>query len=177
MQLSLFSSSVLALATAAAPTFAALLAIRALEGIALAGVPAVAMTYLAEEIHPQSLGSSIGLYIGGHHRRRRRGDDGAAPLALLIAGVAVLTCGFFAAHSIASSWVGRRARSDRAQATALYLLAYYAGSSIAGPLAGAAWGAGGWTDVMTLAVTLLAVALLVSLRLRTMAPLRAAIPG
>lgn len=80
MQLSLFSSSVLALATAAAPTFAALLAIRALEGIALAGVPAVAMTYLAEEIHPQSLGSSIGLYIGGHHRRRRRGDDGAAPV-------------------------------------------------------------------------------------------------
>lgn len=320
MQLSLFSSSALGLVTAAAPSFEVLLAIRALEGLALAGVPAVAMTYLTEEIHPQSLGSSIGLYIGGnaiggmagrliagalaehgswrlallvigalsfvcalgfarlvpasrHHQRRRfegrralaslsvhlhdagqvrldliaallmgtfvaiynaiafrlqappyrlgqtataaiflvypigslasatagRAADrfgrprvlpaavaialsGVAltalhPLALLVIGVAVLTAGFFASHSIASSWVGRRARSDPAQAAALYLLAYYTGSSVGGPLGGAAWEAGGWTDVMTFGGLLLAAALFIALRLRAVPPLATTTPS
>ncbi len=40
--------------------------LRTLQGIALAGLPAVAMAYLAEEIHGSSLGLSIGLYIGGN---------------------------------------------------------------------------------------------------------------
>jgi hypothetical protein len=53
-------------------------------------------------------------------------------LWLIIAGVAILTFGFFASHSIASSWVGAGARQAKAQASSLYLLAYYLGSSIAG---------------------------------------------
>jgi YNFM family putative membrane transporter len=84
----------------------------------------------------------------------------------VIAGIGLLTVGFFAAHSVASSWVGRRAQSAPAQATGLYLLAYYAGSTIAAPLGGAAWSAGGWNDVTALAASLLAVALIVALRLR-----------
>jgi YNFM family putative membrane transporter len=317
MTLALFSSAILGLLAAIAPSFPVLLAIRALEGVALAGVPAVAMAYLAEEIHPHSLGSSIGLYIGGnaiggmsgrliagaladhgdwrlalfgvsavslvcavafvrlappsrHHVRSRLArhralsslsvhlrDPGQVrlellaallmgtfvavyngvafrleappyrlgqfaiaaiflvypigslssavagrladhlgrrrvlpvgvlvaisglavtaldPLPLMIAGIALLTIGFFAAHSVASSWVGRRARSAQAQASALYLLAFYAGSSIAGPLGGAAWSVGRWNDVIALAASLLAIALLVALRLRTTAPLQPA---
>jgi MFS family permease len=50
---------------AVAPSWHALLTARALEGFALGGVPAVAMAYLAEEIHPQDLGLSMGLYVGG----------------------------------------------------------------------------------------------------------------
>lgn len=96
------------------------------------------------------------------------------PLPLVIGGIALLTIGFFAAHSVASSWVGRRARSAQAQASALYLLAYYVGSSIAGPVGGAAWTAGGWRDVMVVAIALLGLALLVAMRLRTTAPLRPA---
>jgi YNFM family putative membrane transporter len=96
------------------------------------------------------------------------------PLPLVIGGIILLTIGFFAAHSVASSWVGRRAQSAPAQASALYLLAYYAGSSIAGPLGGAAWSAGGWGDVTALATVLLGAALLVALRLRVTAPLRPA---
>lgn len=42
-----------------------LLAARLLEGIALGGVPAVAMAYLAEEIDPRNLSSAMGLYIAG----------------------------------------------------------------------------------------------------------------
>ena len=293
--------------------FAALLAIRTLQGVALAGVPAVGMAYLTEEIHPESLGSSIGLLIGGNaiggmagrllggalaergdwraalagvailsaicaavfwrlapqsrrHTRarfaprtalaalgtlvrdkgqlrldalaallmgtfvavyngigfrlearpyglgetaiaaifllypigslssalagrladrvgRRRvlpagvvvalagvGITAASSLPLIIAGIALLTIGFFAAHSVASSWVGRRAGANPAQASALYLLAYYAGSSLAGPLGGAAWSAGRWNEVVALAGALLAGALVVSLRLRVTPP-------
>ncbi|MGX6449173.1 MFS transporter, partial [Patulibacter sp. S7RM1-6] len=317
MSWSLALSGALALLAAAAPTFATLLVVRALQGLALAGLPAVAMAYLTEEVHPTSLGSSIGLYIGGNalggmggrlvggaladvggwrvsllgvgvlsllctavflrlvpgsrhfrahpfraretlaslrgHLRDRgqlRLDAMAAllmgtfvavfnalgfrleaepyglgqtaiaavflvypvgsvasavsgrlsdrvgrrtvlpagvvlaaaglaltllrPLPVVILGVAVLTAGFFAAHSAASSWVGRRAVHAPAQASALYLLAYYAGSSVAGPLGGAAWTAGRWTEVVAFGAILLAVALLVSLRLRTTPPLRRA---
>jgi MFS transporter, YNFM family, putative membrane transport protein len=53
------------IAAAFAPNWPALLTLRALEGFALGGVPAVAMTYLAEEIEPRGLGPAMGLYIGG----------------------------------------------------------------------------------------------------------------
>jgi hypothetical protein len=47
------------------------------------------------------------------------------PLPLVIAGVAVVTFGFFGGHSVASSWVGLRATHAKAQAAALYLFFYY----------------------------------------------------
>jgi YNFM family putative membrane transporter len=312
MSAALCASAVLAVLASLAPSFEVLLAVRALQGLAIAGLPAVAMTYLAEEVHPASLGTSIGLYIGGNaiggmagrlaaggladvggwrlatagvgaaslacallfvrlipasahfergHARsigarllvhlrdagQRRLDVMAAllmgtfvavfnalgfrlaaapydlgqtaiaavflvypigslssayagrladrigrrsvlpwgvlvaaagvavtalqPLALVIVGVALFTAGFFAAHSVASSWVGRRAHRSPAQASALYLLAFYIGSSVAGPLGGAAWTAGRWPEVMALALALLALALVVSLRLRRTPPL------
>lgn len=65
----MFASMALAAAcnllAAVAPVWEALLVARALEGILLGGVPAVAMAYLADEIHPRGLGFSMGLYIGG----------------------------------------------------------------------------------------------------------------
>lgn len=65
----------------------------------------------------------------------------------MIGGIAVFTCGFFAAHSIASSLVSRRATAFRAQATSLYLFAYYAGSSISGTLGGFFWVYFNWYGV------------------------------
>jgi MFS transporter, YNFM family, putative membrane transport protein len=62
---SMCAAAILNVTDAFAPTWHALLIARALEGIALGGVPAVAMAYLAEEIHPQGLGLSMGLYVGG----------------------------------------------------------------------------------------------------------------
>ncbi|MFJ3056991.1 MFS transporter [Herbaspirillum sp. NPDC087042] len=49
-----------------APTWHLILAARALEGLALGGVPAVAMAYLAEEIDARGLGFAMGLYVGGN---------------------------------------------------------------------------------------------------------------
>ena len=313
---SLTLSSSLGLLSALAPSFGVLLALRALEGLALAGLPAVAMAYLTEEVHPEALGGAVGLYIGGNAiggmagrliaggltdlggwrvaiggvgvmgvacaatlwwllpasrnftPRPSRGRDALArlraPLAdpgllrlnamgallmgtfvavynglgfrlaaepfhlspavlslvflvypvgsassasagrladrigrrtvlplgvlltlgglaltataslpLIVVGIATLTAGFFAGHSVASSWVGRRAAGAAGQASALYLLAYYAGSSIAGPLAGTAWTMDHWNGVLALAGLLLVVALVVSLRLRRTPPLAA----
>lgn len=47
------------------PSLEVLLAGRAVQGIALAGVPAVAMAYLAEEIGAGGLGTAMGVYISG----------------------------------------------------------------------------------------------------------------
>lgn len=323
MAWSLLLSALLGLACALAPSFEALLALRALQGVALAGLPAVAMAYLAEEIHGSSLGLSIGLYVGGNAiggmlgrllsglcadvggwrlalaavggmallcaltsikllppslhftprpfapRRLVRGMrvhltepgllrldavgallmatfaavyngltfrleeapyglshaavaaiflvypigsfssawagrladrvgrrpvlplaialagvglalTGAHSLPLIVLGVATLTAGFFAGHSVASSWVGRRGSrgaGSAAQASALYLLAYYAGSSVGGIAAGAAWSGGHWSAVMGVGGVLLTGALLLSLRLRRTPPLATPAPS
>jgi YNFM family putative membrane transporter len=66
MVVSLFLSSSLAMATAWSPNFSSLLLFRLMEGIILAGLPAVAMAYLGEEIAPSSLGTAMGLYISGN---------------------------------------------------------------------------------------------------------------
>ncbi|MDA3921631.1 MAG: MFS transporter [Salinisphaera sp.] len=62
---SLIASAVLSIVAAAAPGWGTLLIARALEGVALGGVPALAIAYLSEEIKPGDLGAATGLYIGG----------------------------------------------------------------------------------------------------------------
>ncbi len=319
MTASMVGGGACTLLCAFAQDFTQLLILRALLGVALGGMPAVAMAYLGEEIAPQSLGVSMGMYIGGsamggmlsrvitsvvadysswrfalfglgvaglyagwefwrslpeskNFRPGRPGfkallegarmhlrDDGlpwlfalgfllmgvfvslynyisyrllAAPfgfgqsavgllsvlylsgmfssvwagrladrmgrrnvlwmmmgltmaglaltlatnLIVLVAGMAMATFGFFASHSVASSWVGRRARAPQALASALYLFFYYLGSSLVGWLAGLAWGAGAWTGVVSLLLVTLGIGMLIALRLRGLAPLDAA-PG
>ncbi|HJV16858.1 MAG TPA: MFS transporter, partial [Bacillales bacterium] len=66
MTISLLASSVLAILTAFSPSFEFLLFFRILQGIVLAGLPAIAMAYLGEEIDPPSLGLAMGLYISGN---------------------------------------------------------------------------------------------------------------
>ena len=65
MTASLFASASLNLVAALVPGWHALLLVRALEGVALGGLPAVAMAYVAEEVHPQGLGLAMGLYVSG----------------------------------------------------------------------------------------------------------------
>lgn len=79
------------------------------------------------------------------------------PLLLKIMGLALLTFGFFGAHSIASSWVGSLAdKSEKAQASALYLLFYYAGSSVVGASGGLFLMKFGWVGVIS-AVSILII--------------------
>jgi YNFM family putative membrane transporter len=62
---SLVAAAVLTVLASASPSFGVLLALRILTGMVLAGLPPVAMAYVAEEFHPSSLGAAMGLYISG----------------------------------------------------------------------------------------------------------------
>ncbi|MGB9092046.1 MAG: MFS transporter [Pseudomonas farsensis] len=94
----------------------------------------------------------------------------ASPLSMIIVGMLVFTFGFFGAHSVASSWIGRRALKAKGQASSLYLFCYYAGSSVAGTAGGVFWHHWGWNGIGLFIGSLLAVALLVALRLSRLAP-------
>ncbi|ROO26162.1 MFS transporter [Salinisphaera orenii MK-B5] len=309
MAASLLISAGLSIAAAFSPGWHALLAARALEGIALGGVPALAMAYLSEEMRAGDLGFAMGLYIGGsafggmsgrvlagvvadiggwrasmavigglglfcaavfilllppsRHFRARRGlalsehfepiarhlrhpalpwlfacgfilmgafvtvynyigyrlaappfglsqsaigaifvvyllgiaasalfgrladRYGRAPvlvaalsvmslglllmlpasLPFIVAGIALVTVGFFAGHSVASGWVGPLAGAGKGQAAGLYLLAYYLGSSIVGALGGVVWSRYGWPGVAAMVGTLTALGMLATIRL------------
>ncbi|MEZ0164808.1 MFS transporter [Kineococcus sp. LSe6-4] len=96
----------------------------------------------------------------------------SARLVVVLAGLVLLTAGFFAAHAVASGWAGARAEPGvRAQASALYTFAYYAGSSVVGWLTGFAFAAGGWAVVVGVVTGLAAVAaVLATLGLRRHGP-------
>lgn len=309
MTISIFAASVLTLALAFASNFEMILVLRVLQGVAFAGLPAIAMAYLGEEINPSSLGVAMGLYISGNsvgglsgrviigtltdlynwqvgmivlgiisllisilfvwmlpnskHFTARPlqikalttsliqhlkdpsmlclfgisfvlmgsfvtlynyiGFKLMAPpynlsativgwifiiylvgtfssawfgsladrygrqkmlllsiaimligailtlnglLSLKIIGITIFTFGFFAAHSIASGWVSKRATHDKAQASSLYLFFYYFGSSVGGTVGGLFWMHFGWIGVITMITVFLAVACLLSLLLK-----------
>ncbi|WP_342048374.1 MFS transporter [Bacillus sp. OTU530] len=315
MTLSLALSSILSILTSFTPNFHLLLAGRILEGIALAGLPAVAMAYLGEEIEPQSLGMAMGLYISGNSIGGMSGriisgvltdymnwhaalmgiglisllssfifwlllppsshfesqkfemkqlvsslfsqfkEPGLIYLLIIgfllsssfvslynyigfqlieppynlsqtlvgfifivymvgtfsstwmgmladkhgkrkilqfslfilliggcitldtniwlkILGIAIFTYGFFAGHSIASSWVGKVATHDKAQAASLYLFFYYAGSSIGGTVSGTLYSNFGWSGVVSMIAILTIISITVSIRLAMIATSR-----
>jgi len=291
MTISIFAASILTVLLAFAPSFEALLLLRMLQGFVFAGVPAIAMAYLGEEVDPKSLGIAMGLYISGNsigglsgriimgtmtdffnwkigmvftgllslliclyfvwalpaskHFTPRKlvlrslsrslfnhlkdpgllclfgisftlmggfvtlynyisyklldspynlsstvvgwifivylvgtfsstwfgslsdkfGRSKVLPPGILImltgalltlpenliikiAGIIIFTFGFFGSHSIASGWVSYRALKDKAQASSLYLFAYYFGSSVGGTTGGLFWAKWGWNGVI-----------------------------
>lgn len=295
MTASVFSAAALALVIPFAPDLTTLVVLRAVQGVALAGLPATAMAYLAEEVDPKAVASAIGLYVAGnsiggmssriltgavaqyagwraallavglmavacavafrllvpaarHFRpgpispaalwrtvtghlgnpllRRlyvigllfmavfgavytvlgyrlaaepfglsqsaigliflvylvgtaasagsgvllgRLGRRGAIyvgvalvatglllsladSLVVVLAGLVLITGGFFTGHAIASGAVSRTATVGRAQASALYLTAYYAGASLGGTVGASAYHSAGWSGTVALAL-------------------------
>ncbi len=65
MVASLAASSLATMLAALAPGWPTLLGLRALAGLALSGLPAVAMAYLGDEMDAQAIGLAMGLYIAG----------------------------------------------------------------------------------------------------------------
>lgn len=63
--ISALAATALGLLLPLAPDATTLIALRALQGIAVAGVPAVAMTWLSEELDPAHLGRAMGIYVAG----------------------------------------------------------------------------------------------------------------
>lgn len=79
-------------------------------------------------------------------------------LPLVLAGLVVLTAGFFGAHAVASGWTPVAAPQARTQAAAVYNLAYYAGSSVFGWLGGIGFALAGWPGTVGMVLALVAVA-------------------
>ncbi|NEU10722.1 MFS transporter [Methylobacterium sp. BTF04] len=92
-------------------------------------------------------------------------------LVLIIAGIVLVTVSFFGAHSVASSWIGRRALRDRAQASSVYLCLYYLGSSVLGTAGGWFFAHSGWTGVVVFFATLYGLAFAIALHLSRLPPL------
>jgi YNFM family putative membrane transporter len=97
-------------------------------------------------------------------------------LLILLLGVALFTFGYFGAHTIASSWVGRRAQDRRALAAALYLCSYYLGGSLIGSVSGLAWSIDRWTGVASVLALCVVAAFAVALHLRRVAPIGVSTP-
>jgi YNFM family putative membrane transporter len=76
---------------------------------------------------------------------------------LVLVGLVIATAGFFGAHAIASGWAGSEASEGKAQASSLYNLFYYGGSSVFGWFGGIAFDGYGWSGV---AVTIMILAAL-----------------
>ena len=306
MTFSIIASAVLTLVLACSPSFESLLILRAVQGFVLAGVPAIAMAYLGEEMEPASLGTAMGLYISGNSvgglvgrifmgtmtdlftwrigiillgilsilislyfiwalppsknfkarplnfsaltksLLRHCKDPGLISLfgiafvlmgsfvtlfnyisyklldepyslsasivgwiftvylvgtfssawfgslsdrfgrqrvlfagilimfsgalltipvnlAIKIIGITIFTFGFFGAHSIASGGVSFRAKKDKAQASSLYLFAYYFGSSVGGTSGGVFWHYYGWNGIIAFISIMLVIALALAL--------------
>ncbi|WP_405795380.1 MFS transporter [Streptomyces sp. NBC_01506] len=66
MTVSLTVAVVVGLLVPFAPNLEWLIALRAVQGAALAGLPASAMAYLAEEVRPKALVGAIGLFVAGN---------------------------------------------------------------------------------------------------------------
>lgn len=86
----------------------------------------------------------------------------ASPLWLIVIGLVMITFGFFVAHALAASWAGERIPQARSQATALYSLGYYAGSSLIGYVGAAIFVRTGWWGAVALVAGLAAVAAVIA---------------
>ncbi len=80
-------------------------------------------------------------------------------LPLVVLGFVVLTGGFFAAHAVANGWAAAEApEGARGQASGMYTLAYYLGSSVGGTAGSVVFGRFGWSWLVGAAVVWLALA-------------------
>jgi len=79
-------------------------------------------------------------------------------LVVVLTGLLVATAGFFAGHAVASGWTGAEAIVGRAQASSLYNLFYYAGSSLFGWLGGVFFVSWGWAGTAAMIAFLALVA-------------------
>ncbi|MFC6062584.1 MFS transporter [Streptomyces ochraceiscleroticus] len=66
MTVSLSVAAVIAMLVPFAPSLGTLIALRGLQGVALAGVPASAMAFLAEEVRAKALVAAVGLFVAGN---------------------------------------------------------------------------------------------------------------
>ncbi|MCW5196728.1 MFS transporter [Buchnera aphidicola (Pemphigus obesinymphae)] len=86
-------------------------------------------------------------------------------LCFIFMGLILFAAGFFAAHSVASSWIGHHTTVSKAQTSSLYLFFYYLGSSIVGTCGGFFWFSGGWTSISLFIFSILILGIFLAIRL------------
>jgi YNFM family putative membrane transporter len=96
-------------------------------------------------------------------------------LVLVIVGLVITTAGFFAAHSVASGWVGARSARLGVQGSAVYLFCYYLGSSIGGSVGGIAFTGSGWSGLTVYTGAFIVVVIALALTLRKLAPVASSV--
>ncbi|UPT14379.1 MFS transporter [Buchnera aphidicola] len=87
-------------------------------------------------------------------------------IIIIILGLIIFSGGFFASHSIASSWVSAYAKFAKIQATSLYLFFYYLGSSIFGTFSGFFWFYSKWLGISIFMIIILIYGIFLSLKLK-----------
>ena len=98
--ISLFAAGAVAICVGLAPTWELMLLLRLIQGISVAGLPAVAMAYLTEEVHRSAQARAAGLYIAGTALGGMTGRLGVSAFAevvgwrggLIAMGVVALLC-------------------------------------------------------------------------------------
>ncbi|GGS25064.1 MFS transporter [Streptomyces griseoviridis] len=133
-------------------------------------VGSIFLVYLVGTVSASTSGRLVGrlgrrgaLYLAGGTTAAGLLLSLADTLPLVLLGLVLITAGFFAGHSVASSAVSRTATHGRAQASALYQSAYYIGSSVGSTAGATAFHAGGWPG--TVGVGLVAMAGVVAITL------------
>jgi YNFM family putative membrane transporter len=130
-------------------------------------------------------GSIASAFMGGQAAKYGRGPVLVASLSLMtfglllmtpdnlpaiMAGLVILTFGFFGAHAIASGWAATLVEKDKAQASSLYLLFYYVGGGAAGTAGGIFWASAAWPGVALFAGAMMAGTIVSALLLWRIAP-------
>lgn len=87
-------------------------------------------------------------------------------LLIIILGLIIFSGGFFASHSIASSWIGSYANTATVQAASLYLFFYYLGSSIFGTFGGFFWFHLKWFGISIFVINMLFLGIFLSIKLK-----------
>ncbi|HEU5483377.1 MAG TPA: MFS transporter, partial [Microlunatus sp.] len=98
MKIAISTAALLGLLVALSPGIESLLLVRFFEGLALGGLPALAMTYLHDEVDPRHTAAAAAAYISGTTIGGASGRLIAGPLTELVgwrwalAGVALVCC-------------------------------------------------------------------------------------
>ena len=95
-----------------------------------------------------------------------------SPLAMKILGITMVAGGFFAAHAVASGWIGMLSPNKyRAQASSFYLLFYYLGSCLIGWSGGFFLNLFGWTGVVAYICVLASIVFIIAPRVKVSEPI------
>ena len=107
------------------------------------------------DVYGHRVGLAVGMVVGATGALLTL----AAPLSLIVVGLALVGSGVFIAQATASSYIGVVTAEDRGLAVGLYSSAYYIGGSLGGALPSLFWETGGWTLCVLLVLAVQAATL------------------